>query len=267
MRPGESLESLSREQLLELLSIYSKNWQAMDGVWFQSVEGKYGMEEAMYHDVEAWKRFTVTEARRIKKFLNLPEYPGLEGLEQALQFRFYANLSHYQLIRQGDTLLYRVLECRVQQARTRKNLGLHPCKPAGLAEYAGFAKTIDGRITCQCLSCCPEVTDPGCACAWLFRLKGENSPAATGEFAGLSGKHGENFRQTRIKFDFHCFAQIYSWGTFLESLQKQHTSLGMPPEFFPVGRPIFCGGFDNPLLEWYHGAPVGQAGINAGHVP
>ena len=40
MRPGESLESLSREQLLELLSIYSKNWQAMDGVWFQSVEGK-----------------------------------------------------------------------------------------------------------------------------------------------------------------------------------------------------------------------------------
>lgn len=195
MRPGESLESLSREQLLELLSIYSKNWQAMDGVWFQSVEGKYGMEEAMYHDVEAWKRFTVTEARRIKKFLNLPEYSGLEGLEQALQFRFYANLSHYQLIRQGDTLLYRVLECRVQQARTRKNLGLHPCKPAGLAEYAGFAKTIDGRITCQCLSCCPEVTDPGCACAWLFRLKGENSPAATGEFAGLSGKHGENFRQ------------------------------------------------------------------------
>lgn len=195
MRPGESLESLSREQLLELLSIYSKNWQAMDGVWFQSVEGKYGMKEAMYHDVEAWKRFTVTEARRIKKFLNLPEYPGLEGLEQALQFRFYANLSHYQLIRQGDTLLYRVLECRVQQARTRKNLGLHPCKPAGLAEYAGFAKTIDGRITCQCLSCCPEVTDPGCACAWLFRLKGENSPAATGEFAGLSGKHGENFRQ------------------------------------------------------------------------
>ena len=167
----------------------------MDGVWFQSVEGKYGMEEAMYHDVEAWKRFTVTEARRIKKFLNLPEYPGLEGLEQALQFRFYATLSHYQLIRQGDTLLYRVLECRVQQARTRKNLGLHPCKPAGLAEYAGFAKTIDGRITCQCLSCCPEVTDPGCACAWLFRLKGENSPVATGEFAGLSGKHGENFRQ------------------------------------------------------------------------
>ena len=35
MRPGESLESLSRDQLLELLSIYSKNWLAMDGVWVE----------------------------------------------------------------------------------------------------------------------------------------------------------------------------------------------------------------------------------------
>ena len=69
----------------------------MDGVWFQSVERKYGMEEAMYHDVEAWRRFTVTEARRIKKFLGLPEHPGLEGLAQALQYRFYANLSRYEL--------------------------------------------------------------------------------------------------------------------------------------------------------------------------
>ena len=87
MRPGESLESLSRDQLLELLSIYSKNWLAMDGVWFQSVERKFGMDEAMYHDVEAWKRFTVTEARRIKRFLNLPEHPGLDGLAEALRFR------------------------------------------------------------------------------------------------------------------------------------------------------------------------------------
>ena len=46
MRPGEALESLSRDQLLELIAIYSKNWLAMDGVWFQSVERKYGMEEA-----------------------------------------------------------------------------------------------------------------------------------------------------------------------------------------------------------------------------
>ena len=49
----------------------------MDGVWFQSVERTNGMDAAMYHDTEAWKRFTVIEAKRIKQFLNLPERPGL----------------------------------------------------------------------------------------------------------------------------------------------------------------------------------------------
>ena len=97
MRPGETPESLSRDQLLELIAIYSKNWLAMDGVWFQSVERKYGMDEAMYHDVEAWRRFTVTEARRIKKFLGLPERPAWRAWSQALQYRFYANLSRYEL--------------------------------------------------------------------------------------------------------------------------------------------------------------------------
>lgn len=84
MRPGEALEHLSREQLLELITAYSRNWLAMDGVWFQSIERKFGMDEAMYHDIQAWQRFTVTEARRIKKFLQLPEHPGLPGLKAAL---------------------------------------------------------------------------------------------------------------------------------------------------------------------------------------
>lgn len=171
MKPGESLEGLSRQQLVDLITAYSRNWLAMDGVWFQSVERKFGMDEAMYHDVEAWKRYTVTEARRIKKFLKLPEHPGLEGLDQALRFRFYANLSHYDITREEDTLLYRVVDCRVQQARLQKNMGLHPCKPAGLVEHAGFATTIDDRITTQCVSCCPDVTDPECACSWLFTLE------------------------------------------------------------------------------------------------
>ena len=167
----DMLESLSREQLVELLSLYAKNWLAMDGVWFQSVEEKFGMEEAMYHDTEPWRRFTVIEARRIKAFLHLPEHPGLEGLAKALSLRFYANLNRDGVEIQGNTLVYRVKECRVQSARARKGMPLHPCRPVGLIEYAGFAKEIDDRITCECLSCYPEVHDPDCSCAWKFTLQ------------------------------------------------------------------------------------------------
>ena len=36
------LAELSKEQLLELIELYAKNWLAHDGVWFQSIEGKFG---------------------------------------------------------------------------------------------------------------------------------------------------------------------------------------------------------------------------------
>lgn len=42
MLTQEELEKLSREQLIELLLIDSKNLVAMDGVWFQSVEREQG---------------------------------------------------------------------------------------------------------------------------------------------------------------------------------------------------------------------------------
>lgn len=172
MKRNEILDSLSREELMELIDAYSKNWLAMDGVWFQSVERKYGMEEAIYHDREAWKSFTVIEARRIKQFLGLPVQAGLEGLAKALALRFYGNINHDEIILSLDkkTLIYRTLECRVQSARKRKQMEFHPCKSVGIIEYSGFAEVIDNRITCECLSCYPEVTDDSCCCAWKFTL-------------------------------------------------------------------------------------------------
>jgi len=171
MKNHEILNTLSKDELIRLIEIYSKNWLAMDGVWFQSVERKLGMEEAMYHDGEAWKSFTIIEAKRIKEFLNLPEQAGLEGLSKALSLRFYANINKDEITIRDNTLTYRTIECRVQTARERKNMEFHPCKPVGIIEYSGFAKIIDNRISCECLSCYPEIEDTSCSCSWLFTLE------------------------------------------------------------------------------------------------
>jgi hypothetical protein len=143
---NRAIETLSREQLMQLVEIYAKDWLAMDGVWFQSVERKFGMEEAMEHDRNIWKSFTVIEAQRIMEFLRLPARSGLEGLKKALSFRLYANINDDETIIEGNTLIYRVLDCRVQTARARKGMEYHPCKSVGMIEYGGFAKTIDSRF-------------------------------------------------------------------------------------------------------------------------
>lgn len=167
------LEELSKEELIELIDVYSKNWLAMDGFWFQSVERKYGMDEAMYHDIEAWKRYTVTEARRIKKFLRLPDNSGLEGLAKALRFRFDGNLNDNTCTFEGNRLIYRNLDCMVQTARKRKGLPYHPCKAVAVWEYSGFASVIDDRIKCRCISCYPDCTESETGCAWEFSIDDE----------------------------------------------------------------------------------------------
>ena len=170
MENYETLSKLSKDELISLIDIYSKNWLAMDGVWFQSVERKLGMDEALHHDIEAWKLYTVIEAKRIKQFLKLPEQAGLQGLSKALSLRFYANINKDEISIRDNTLTYRVIECRVQTARQRKKMQFHPCKSVGEIEYSEFAKVIDERISCECLSCYPDINDESCSCSWLFTL-------------------------------------------------------------------------------------------------
>ncbi len=173
MQNYETLSSYSKDELIRLIELYSKNWLAMDGVWFQSIERTRGMDEAMFHDAEAWKRFTVIEARRIKEFLQLPERPGLDGLARALRLRFYANLNEDRIEIEGNTLTYTSINCRVQRARERKGMPFHLCKEVGIIEYREFARAIDDRFSCACVSCYPDVTDPSCCCKWRFTLREE----------------------------------------------------------------------------------------------
>lgn len=168
---NDALNNLSREELLELVEIYAKNLIALDGTWFQSVEKSEGMDAAMLHDREAWRNFEASEGRRIKKFLGLEEHPGLEGLAAALPLRCQG-IANPDALELGDGyLLYRIVDCRVQSARTRKGMDLHPCKSAGLEEFGCFAAAIDDRIDCECVSCYPDVTDASCGCAWRFTLR------------------------------------------------------------------------------------------------
>lgn len=167
---NQALEKLDREDLLKLIEIYCKNWLAMDGVWFQSVERKLGMHEAMEHDINAWRSFSVIEAKRIKEFLKLPERSGIEGLKQALAYRLYANINEDEIIVQDNVLIYRTLDCRVQNARKRKGMEFHPCKSVGIVEYNCFAKEIDNRFECEAISCYPDITDESCNCSWKFTL-------------------------------------------------------------------------------------------------
>jgi hypothetical protein len=168
----KEINDLTREELLGLLTDAAKNWLAHDGLWFQEVEKKFGLETALELDKKAWETFTVIEAKRIKKRLGLEPGGGIPALIQALKFRLYAHINVQEVREVTDKrCVFRMNRCRVQEARIRKGLADFPCKSVGIEEYSLFAKTIDPRIETKCLFCPPDIRPEDVFCAWEFTLR------------------------------------------------------------------------------------------------
>jgi len=164
------LEDLSREALIKLIEVYAKNWLAHDGCWFLAAEEKFGLETTIALDTKSWERFSPVEARRIMQAFAIEEVGGLDALEKALGYRLYAAVNRQAAERvDAHTLRFRMIECRVQQARQRKGLPPFPCKPVGLVEYSQFARAVDSRIETTCVHAPPDpATDS--FCEWEFQL-------------------------------------------------------------------------------------------------
>ena len=167
----EPLLNMSEEQRDRLKEALGVNWLANDGIWFQAVEFSEDMAKAKECNDACWGEFSPFEAWSIKKLLGLDEQPGLEGLKQALEYRFYAFVNKQSVTDETDnSFIFRMNDCRVQSARKRKGLDDYPCKSAGIIEYTTFAETIDSRIRTSCICCPPDDHPEDYYCAWKFEI-------------------------------------------------------------------------------------------------
>ncbi len=165
------LLDLSKEKLSTLKEKVASNWLANDGVWFQAIEFTKGMDYAKRCNDACWARFSPFEAWAVKRFLQLPENAGLEGLKQAMPFRLYAAINIQSIEDESSTsIIFKMNDCRVQSARKRKGLKDYPCKSAGITEYTAFAQSIDPRIKTECIGCPPDEHPDEWYCAWRFSI-------------------------------------------------------------------------------------------------
>jgi len=167
----QQLREIEPGLLAGMLEDAAKNWLAHDGLWFQAVERAHGMKAAIDADTEAWRHFTVIEAKRIMERHGIGSGGGIPALVKALSFRLYAYINEQDVIEQTERrVVFRMLDCRVQSARRRKGLADFPCKTVGLVEYENFARVIDQRIKTRCLYCPPDKHPDDVWCAWEFTI-------------------------------------------------------------------------------------------------
>jgi hypothetical protein len=170
---NELFAGIKEQTLKDLVASLYSSWLAADGVWFQAVESRCGMDDAKRVNDTCWMRFAPLEARRIKTILGLPQNPGLEGLKKALALRMYAHINTWEIVQATDTsFVFRMNKCRVQTARKRKGMDDYPCKSGGKVEYRGFAREIDSRIRTRCIGCPPDEHPKEWYCAWKFEMEG-----------------------------------------------------------------------------------------------
>jgi hypothetical protein len=165
------LTNLPNEKLLELREGVALNWLANDGIWFQAIEFSSGMADAKHCNDASWAQFAPFEAWSIKRNLNLTEFPGLDGLKQALKMRMYSFINKQSVIEEtANSFVFQMDDCRVQSTRKRKGLDDYPCKSAGIIEFPEFAKAIDSRIKTECVCCPPDEHPESHFCAWKFSI-------------------------------------------------------------------------------------------------
>ena len=162
---------MTTEQMKMQLAELAKRWLAMDGLWFQAAESKFGIETAIELDKEAWRRFSPIEAKRIMKFLGIEPGGGLDALEKCFGYRCYSYVNEQEITRPSqDKLILKMTKCRVQDARRRKNMTPFPCKQVGIIEYETFAKAVDPRIEVKCIACPPDEQERDFWCGWEFTI-------------------------------------------------------------------------------------------------
>lgn len=174
LRPQDLLSGTDPETLDKVASALRSGWLAADGVWFQAIEGRAGMNTAKRVNDTCWSRFSPLEARRAKEILQLPENGGIKALKAALGVRMYAHLNRWEFIDETEeSIIFRMTDCRVQSARKRKGLEDYPCKSGGITEYTGFSHEIDPRLQCECVGCPPDPHPENWVCSWKFTLRKE----------------------------------------------------------------------------------------------
>jgi hypothetical protein len=167
----QELEKLPKDTLIELINMYSHNWMTLDGLWFNGVEEKYGLDAALELDVRMWQIGSTIEATRIKNVLGLEE-GGLDTIIKTINFMTWAPSFGYEYTISGNKAIWTCKHCPPQEQRVAMGKGEFACQPTFDACFNNVVKVIDPKVRVECTFCPPGPHPDDAWCQWEFILPG-----------------------------------------------------------------------------------------------
>ena len=165
------MEGLTRETLVELARMYARNWQTLDGLWFQNVESEYGLEAAVKLDLRNWEKQSTLEAQRIKRALGLDQ-GGLRSVLTGLSFMSWQVSSPGFVVEEESAgrVVFYYPHCPVQEGRARQGKQEFPCRKMKTTLLSNLAKVLEPRAEIQCVTCPPDPHPQDFWCKWMLTM-------------------------------------------------------------------------------------------------
>jgi len=151
-----TVETLEEEKLKELLDIGGRLWLTIDGLWIQSVERELGTQKCLEMYTKIMAQNGAIEARRLGRFLGLPE--GKAKIDEVIAARGLFNggvRSEHKWISDKEVILD-LYNCRPQQGRAEKGQPIFPCKEMETAHLGSFTRQLNPKLKVECLFCPPD---------------------------------------------------------------------------------------------------------------
>jgi len=164
------LDSVSKEKLFDLFFLHIRNLWRVDGLYFLGIEEKFGTNVATEIDASCWKLMGKIEAKELKEVLEIKE----NDISSFLEILRNTGWALYQTKKEIDvtktSVVFRVTECKVQEARIRKGLDIFPCKHVRFGYLKSFAEELNPKIEVVCKVCPPDKKTKDFWCEWEFKL-------------------------------------------------------------------------------------------------
>jgi hypothetical protein len=166
---SERLSRLSKDELLDFIDMFQKNWWNLQNNYILYLNTEYGEDAAVKADGHCFSANATVQMYRLTKMFGLKD--DLDSLMEAMILStIWANCDYDIWKADEKSFRIRVTNCYQQVRRVEDGVGEFACKPAGQAICETAAKVINPATEVRCLVCPPDEHPEDIWCDWELSL-------------------------------------------------------------------------------------------------
>lgn len=165
-----SLQRLPKKTLIELIQTYARNWLTLDGLWFTSVEDRFGTDAAVELDLQIWKKQAAIEAKRLLKLFR-PVGKSPQDVLNIIDGMTFSNVFSFEVEKVNSRqAIFFYPHCAMQEARVKQGRGEFSCKEVTRVSIGICAEIINPEMRVRSIFCPPDDHPDDCWCKWEVYL-------------------------------------------------------------------------------------------------